>query len=88
MEATRDRLAARTAERYASIVKLHIIPVVGHLKLSRLTPEQVRKIYKAIKDKGLSNQTCLHVHRALHTALQYGVREERRSLARTCYAFA
>jgi integrase len=77
MEATRDRLALRTAERYASIVKLHIVPVVGHLKLSRLTPEHVRKIYKAIKDKGLSNQTCLHVHRALHTALQYGVREER-----------
>jgi integrase len=77
MEATRDRLARRTAERYASLVKLHIVPVVGHLKLSRLTPEHVRKIYKAIKDKGLSNQTCLHVHRALHTALQYGVREER-----------
>jgi integrase len=77
MEATRDRLALRTAERYASIVKLHIVPVIGHLKLSRLTPEHVRKIYKAIKDKGLSNQTCLHVHRALHTALQYGVREER-----------
>ncbi len=77
MEATRDRLALRTAERYASIIKLHVVPVVGHLKLSRLTPEHVRKVYKAIKDKGLSNQTCLHVHRALHTALQYGVREER-----------
>jgi integrase len=77
MEATRDRLASRTAERYASIVKLHIVPVIGNVKLSRLNPEHVRKIYKAVKDKGLSNQTCLHVHRALHTALQYGVREER-----------
>ncbi len=77
MEATHDRLASRTAERYASIVKLHIVPVIGSVKLSRLTPEHVRKIYKAVKDKGLSNQTCLHVHRALHTALQYGVREER-----------
>ncbi len=77
MEATRNRLASRTAERYASIVKLHIVPVIGSVKLSRLTPEHVRKIYTAGKDKGLSNQTCLHVHRALHTALQYGVREER-----------
>jgi integrase len=77
MEATRDRLASRTAERYASIVKLHIIPIIGSVKLSRLTPEHLRKAYKAVKDKGLSNQTCLHVHRALHTALQYGVREER-----------
>jgi integrase len=77
IEATRDRLASRTAERYTSIVKLHIVPVVGNVKLSRLTPEHVRKIYKTVRDKGLSNQTCLHVHRALHTALQYGVREER-----------
>jgi integrase len=77
MEATRDRLASRTAERYASIVKLHIVPVIGNVKLSRLNPEHVRKVYKTVKDKGLSNQTCLHVHRALHTALQYGVREER-----------
>jgi integrase len=77
MEATRDRLASRTAERYASIVRLHVVPIIGNVKLSRLTPEHVRKIYKAMKDKGLSNQTCLHVHRALHTALQYGVREER-----------
>jgi integrase len=77
IEATRARLAPRTAERYAAIVKLHIVPVIGNVKLSKLTPEHVRKIYKAVKDKGLSNQTCLHVHRALHTALQYGVREER-----------
>jgi integrase len=77
IEATRDRLASRTAERYASIVKLHIVPVIGNIKLSRLTPEHIRKIYKTVKEKGLSNQTCLHVHRALHTALQYGVREER-----------
>ena|SRR5579863_1990010 len=51
MEATRDRLASRTAERYASIVKLHIVPVIGNVKLSRLTPEHVRKVYKAVKDK-------------------------------------
>ncbi len=77
LDATRERLAPRTAERYASIVKLHVVPVVGNVKLSKLEPEHLRKIYRTIHDKGLSKQTCLHVHRALHTALQYGVREER-----------
>ena len=78
IEATQDRLAPRTAERYASIVKLHIVPIVGNVKLRRLDTGALRKIYKAVrKDRGLSDQTCLHVHRALHTALQYGVREER-----------
>jgi len=77
LDATRHRLAPRTAERYASIVQLHVVPIVGNVKLSKLAPEHLRKVYRAVHDKGLSNQTCLHVHRALHTALQYGVREER-----------
>jgi len=77
LDATRNRLAPRTAERYASIVNLHVVPVVGNVKLSKLAPEHLRKVYAAVRDRGLSNQTCLHVHRALHTALQYGVREER-----------
>jgi len=77
LDATRDRLAPRTAERYASIVKLHVVPAIGNVKLSKLEPEHLRKLYKAVRDKSLSNQTCLHVHRALHTALQYGIREER-----------
>ncbi len=77
LDATRDRLAPRTAERYASIVNLHVVPVVGNVKLSKLAPEHLRKVYAAVRDRGLSSQTCLHVHRALHTALQYGVREER-----------
>lgn len=77
LDATRDRLAPRTAERYASIVQLHVVPVVGTVSLAKLAPEHLRKVYRAARDKGLSNQTCLHLHRALHTALQYGVREER-----------
>ncbi len=77
LDATQERLAPRTAERYASIVRLHIVPIIGNVTLSNLEPEHLRKIYRTIHDKGLSKQTCLHVHRALHTALQYGVREER-----------
>jgi integrase len=77
LDATRDRLAPRTAERYASIVQLHVVPVVGNVNLAKLAPEHLRKVYRTAHDKGLSNQTCLHLHRALHTALQYGVREER-----------
>jgi len=77
LDATRDRLALRTAERYASIVRLHVVPVIGNVKLAKLAPEHLRKVYRTARDNGLSNQTCLHLHRALHTALQYGVREER-----------
>jgi integrase len=77
LEATRERLAPRTAERYTSIVQLHVVPVVGNVKLTKLAPEHLRRVYRTAREKGLSNQTCLHLHRALHTALQYGVREER-----------
>jgi hypothetical protein len=63
LDATRDRLASRTAERYASIVQLHIVPVVGNVRLAKLAPEHLRRVYRTARDKGLSNQTCLHLHR-------------------------
>ena len=43
LDATRDRLAPRTAERYASIVQLHVVPLVGNVRLAKLAPEHLRQ---------------------------------------------
>ncbi len=77
LDASRERLATTTHVRYADLVKRHVLPVVGQLRLSKVAPEHVRSVYVAAREKGLSNQTCLHVHRVLHTAFAYAVREER-----------
>jgi integrase len=77
LDATRPRLAAKTHERYSSLVQLYVLPVIGQLRLGKVEPKHLRQLYQSMIEKGLSKQTALHVHRALHTAFAYGVREER-----------
>ena len=76
LAATCDRLAATTHARYSDVVRRHVIPVIGKIRLSKVAPEHLRLVYHSVRDRGLSNQTCLHVHRILHTAFDYAVREE------------
>lgn len=77
LNATRDRLAATTHVRYADIVRRHVNPSIGRLRLSRLRAEHLRGLYAEVKEKGLSGRSCLHIHRLLHTAFAFAVREER-----------
>jgi len=77
LDATRPRLAAKTHERYSSLVQLYVLQVIGQLRLGKVEPKHLRQLYQSMIEKGLSKQTALHVHRALHTAFAYGVREER-----------
>jgi integrase len=74
---TRDRLAATTQARYTDVVKRHVVPVIGQVRLAKVSPEHLRRVYQSLRENRLSNRTCLHVHRVLHTAFNYAVREER-----------
>lgn len=77
LEAARSRLAATTYARYAGIVKSHVVPTIGRLRLAKVRPEHLRRLYDEARKNGLSNRSCLHIHRVLHTAFAFAVREER-----------
>jgi integrase len=77
LTAIRDTVAATTHARYADVVKRHVVPVIGRTTLKKVTPEHLRQVYASVRNSGLSGQTCLHVHRILHTAFEYAVRVER-----------
>lgn len=77
LTANRESLAATTHARYADVVRRHVIPVIGKVRLKKVAPAHLRRVYASVRERGLSNQTCLHVHRILHTAFKYAVREER-----------
>ena len=73
--------APRTYERYAEIVRLHLIPNLGNILLTKLTPEHLQTYYaKALRsgringNGGLSAQTVKHHHRVLFEALKHAVR--------------
>ncbi len=67
-------ISPTTYQRYASIVRLHIKPHLAEITLRKLNAADISNAYAKIRGKGLSGQSCLHVHRVLHTALEYGTK--------------
>jgi len=74
-------VAPRTAEGYEHIVHQHLIPALGAIPLSQLTPQDLQiyygeKLASGRRDGkgGLSPRTVRHHHVTLHTALQSAVK--------------
>jgi integrase len=74
-------LSPETAQVYDIIVHKHLIPALGKLELSKVTPEVLQAYYsKALKEGrrdgkgGLSPRTVRHHHTTLHTALGHAVK--------------
>lgn len=63
----------RTFERHEQIVRLHIKPALGRLKLKALVPAHVQGLYRDRLDSGLAPATVQKVHVVLHKALSQAV---------------
>jgi len=73
-DVVRHQVAARTQDRYASIVACHLTPRLGAMKLSALRPDQIQRCYSDLLDAGLSPATVHKTHVVLHSALRSAVR--------------
>src|SRR5215217_1940292 len=69
-DSARDTVRPTTFERYEQMVRLHIRPVLGQLKLKNLTSTHVRGLYRQKLDAGLAPRTVQYVHVTLHKALE------------------
>ena len=69
----RDTVRQRTWERYEQIVRVHIKPTLGRIKLKGLTPTHVRGLYREKLDSGSSPRTVQYIHITLRKALQDAV---------------
>jgi integrase len=74
-------LSPETAQVYDIIIHKHLIPALGRLELTKVTPEVLQAYYaKALKEGrrdgrgGLSPRTVRHHHTTLHTALAHAVK--------------
>lgn len=65
-----------TYRRYADLLRLHAVPGVGSLRLTRLRPLDIQGLYSAALAKGLSPRTVAHLHRVVYEALKHAVRWE------------
>ncbi len=67
--ASKRNLSERVRLDYERVIRIHIKPALGHVKLSRLAPADVRRLYAAKADAGLSNSRVRMIHAVLHKAL-------------------
>ena len=72
-DSVRDTVRPTTFERYEQIVRLHIRPVLGKVKLKNLTSAHVRGLYREKLDAGLSPRSVQYVHVTLHKALKQAI---------------
>jgi len=73
----RPSLKPSTHMRYELDLRRHILPALGRLKLTQVTPQVVQKLYTAKEQEGLSSTTVHHTHvvlqRVLGQALKWGL---------------
>jgi len=50
--AAKHRLRPKTVRRYEQLTAHHIAPSIGHVELSKLTPQQVQEVLNGIVQKG------------------------------------
>jgi len=63
----------KTYEGYESIVRIRVVPRIGGLQLSQVTPPVIQKLYADLSASGLSQQSVIHTHRCLRRALKQAV---------------
>jgi len=71
--ATAPTLQPATLRRYRDLARLHIRAHVGGVKLARLTPGDVQRLYAQLLER-LSPTSVRHIHNLLHTALSDAVK--------------
>jgi integrase len=67
-------LRPKTIEAYESLIRIHIRPALGSLKLSQLRPDHLQSLYSEKRKSGLSNRTVQFIHSILHKTLDQALK--------------
>lgn len=67
-------LRPKTIESYESIIRLHIRPEIGNVKLSALTPAHLQNLYSKKLNSGLSKRTVRYIHAVIHRVLKQALK--------------
>lgn len=71
-EYVRPSLRPRTAEGYGTIIRKHVLPALGHIRLAELSPRHIQSYYVALTDR-LSARTIKHHHTLMHRAFEIAI---------------
>lgn len=68
------RIRPKTYERYEGIVRLHIKPTIGKIKLARLRADHLQNLYSQKVNEGLSKRSVQQMHAIIHKALKQAMK--------------
>lgn len=74
MDSIQDTLRERTVERHEMVVRVHLKPTIGHVKLDKLNALQIQDVYRGKLDSGQSARSVELMHATLYKALKQAVR--------------
>src|SRR5258708_818043 len=74
LELRRTRVRESTYTNYAMLIKRHILPALGQVRLQELKVQQIDALYMSKQQEGLSSKTIRCIHNVLHSALNHAVR--------------
>jgi integrase len=84
LSVTESTVRPSTHQRYQQYVRVHAVPIIGHLRLVELKPMHLQQLYAKRLQAGSSPATVHHLHACLHRALAMAERWEQvnRNVAR------
>jgi integrase len=74
LKAIRSTIRPRTEEIYESMVRVHVVPRIGRIRLARLSAPDLQRLYADAAAAGLSPKSVRHVHVLMHNMLEKAVR--------------
>jgi len=72
-DSVRGTVRVSTFERHEQIIRAHLVPAFGRMKLKTLTPAHVRSLHREKLEEGLAPATVRKIHSTLHKALSQAV---------------
>ncbi len=67
-------LRPKTLEAYNYLIRMHIKPEIGDIRLTQLRPENLQSLYSKKLNSGLSHRTVQFIHSVIHKALEHAGR--------------
>ena len=75
LENIQGTIRFRTWQQYEGIVRNHISPALGRIRIIELQPHQIQGFYTRLNKKGISPRTVKLVHSVLHRSLVVAQRQ-------------
>ena len=72
-DSVKGTVRVSTFERHEQIIRAHLAPAFGRMKLKTLTPAHVRSLHREKLEEGLAPATVRKIHSTLHKALSQAV---------------